>query len=99
MAATRKARLIMPVDARPTSTAPDDDPHLWLEDIDGPRATARVDAQNNITLAKFGTAQFAADSATLAAIFDRPDNLPFVTWRGQYLYNIWKDAQNPRGLW
>src|SRR5262249_31357069 len=50
-------------------------------------------------LAKFGTPQFAADSDTLAAILDRPDNIPYVTRRGAYLYNIWKDAQNPRGLW
>ena len=55
--------------------------------------------QNGLTLAKFGTPGFAADRDTLAAILDRPDNIPFVTRRGPYLYNIWKDATNPRGLW
>ena len=34
----------MPVDARPTIAAPDDDPYLWLEEIDGERAVAWVDA-------------------------------------------------------
>jgi prolyl oligopeptidase len=89
----------MPVDARPTIAAPDDDPYLWLEEIDGDRALAWVDEQNRRTLAKFGTAGFAADRDTLAAILDRPDNIPFVTRRGPYLYNFWKDAKNPRGLW
>ncbi len=89
----------MPVDARPTVSAPDDDPYLWLEEIDGARALAWVGEQNALTLARFGTAGFAADRDTLAAILDRPDNIPFVTRRGPYLYNIWKDAKNPRGLW
>ena len=89
----------MPVDARPTIAAPDDDPYLWLEEIDGERALAWVDQQNALTLAKFGTTRFAEDRDTLAAILDRPDNIPFVTRRGPYLYNIWKDATNPRGLW
>lgn len=89
----------MSIDTRPTLAAPDDDPYLWLEEIDGARAVAWVDQQNTATLAKFGTATFAKDRDTLAAILDRPDNIPFVTRRGPHLYNIWKDASNPRGLW
>ena len=34
----------MPVDARPTIAAPDDDPYLWLEEIEGARALAWVEA-------------------------------------------------------
>ena len=67
--------------------------------IEGARALAWVEAQNSATLAKFGNAAFAKDRDTLAAILDRPDNIPFVTRRGRYLYNFWKDAENPRGLW
>ncbi len=89
----------MPVDARPTIAAPDDDPYLWLEEIDGTRALAWVEAQNAATMARFGTAGFAADREALAAIYDRPDNIPFVGRRGTHLYNFWRDAGNPRGLW
>ncbi|MGH6927229.1 MAG: S9 family peptidase, partial [Dongiaceae bacterium] len=89
----------MPVDARPTIAAPDDDPYLWLEEIDGARALAWVEKQNTATLARFGTAGFAADRDTLTAIYDRPDNIPFVGRRGGHLYNFWRDADNPRGLW
>ena len=35
----------------------------------------------------------------LAAIYDRPDNIPYVRRRGGLLYNLWKDANNPRGIW
>jgi prolyl oligopeptidase len=86
-------------DPRPTLAAPDDDPYLWLEEIDGERALAWVETQNGATLARFGDTRFAADRDTLAAIFDRPDNIPLVARRGARLFNFWKDAVHPRGLW
>ena len=84
---------------RPTLAAPDDDPYLWLEEVEGARALDFVAAQNRRTLDKFGGAQFSADRDTLESIYDRPDNIPMVTRRGRYLYNLWKDAAHPRGLW
>src|SRR5215813_7116009 len=87
------------VDDRPTLAAPDDDPYLWLEDVEGERALDFVETQNRRTLEKFGKARFAVDRDTLAAIYDRPDNIPYVTRNGGLLYNLWKDAKNPRGLW
>src|SRR3954464_6664186 len=47
-------RDLMSVDPRPTLAAPDDDPRLWLEEIEGARALAWVEAQNVRTLAAFG---------------------------------------------
>ncbi|MBV8168560.1 MAG: S9 family peptidase, partial [Alphaproteobacteria bacterium] len=86
-------------DPRPTLEAPDDDPYLWLEEIDGARALAWVDAESQRTLARFGDARFAADRDALRTIYDRPDNIPYVARRGALLYNLWKDAEHPRGLW
>ena len=81
----------------PTLAAPDDDPFLWLEDVEGQKAQDWVEAQNARTLARFGDAAFAADRDGLTAIFDRPDNLPYITRRGGLIYNYWTDADNPRG--
>jgi prolyl oligopeptidase len=89
----------MRVDDRPTIAAPDDDPYLWLEDIEGQRALDFVERQNRLTLEKFGGARFERDRDLLAAIYDRSDNIPYVTRRGGSLYNLWKDTHNPRGLW
>jgi prolyl oligopeptidase len=86
-------------DPRPTLEAPDDDPYLWLEEIDGERALVWVEAQNAAILARFGDARFAADRDTLAAIFDRRDNIPLIARRGTRVFNFWKDAEHPRGLW
>ena len=89
----------MSVDERPTLIAPDDDPWLWLEEIEGGRALDFVEKQNRLTLDAFSDAAFARDRDTLAAIYDRPDNIPYVGRRGGLLYNLWKDAANPRGVW
>ena len=89
----------MHVDDRPTIAAPDDDPYLWLEDVEGARALDFVEQQNRRTLEQFGGARFVADRDILAAIYDRPDNIPYVGRRGKLLYNLWKDTNNPRGLW
>ena len=86
-------------DPRPTVTAPDDDPYLWLEEVDGARAVAWAEAQNARTAEAFVTAATGADQDAVAAILDRPDNIPYVIRRGAQLYNFWKDAAQPRGLW
>jgi prolyl oligopeptidase len=89
----------MSVDDRPTIAAPDDDPYLWLEEIEGERALDFVERQNTLTVEKFGGTGFARDRDILAAIYDRPDNIPYVSRRGGVLTNFWKDANNPRGIW
>ncbi|PBB51982.1 MULTISPECIES: prolyl oligopeptidase family serine peptidase [Mesorhizobium] len=86
-------------DFRPTLNAPDDDPHLWLEDVEGEPALAWTASQSAKTLKHFAGTQFERDRAALTAIFDRPDKIPTIWRRGQYLYNFWQDAGNPRGQW
>jgi prolyl oligopeptidase len=87
------------LDPRPTLDRPDDDPYLWLEEVDGERALEWVAAQNAATLARFGDASVAADREALTALYDRPDNIPVPTRRGKVLFNFWKDAAHPRGVW
>lgn len=87
------------MDTRPTIDAPDDDPYLWLEEVDGEEAIAWVDKQNERTLEAFSGTQFETDRDALLAIYDAVDKIPYVHRRGEYLYNFWKDAENPRGLW
>jgi prolyl oligopeptidase len=83
----------------PTLEAPDDDPFLWLEEIDGTRALAWVEAQSEATLRRFGGPDFERDRDALAAIWDRKDKIPFITRCGGEVYNFWVDADHRRGLW
>ena len=89
----------MNADPRPTPADPDNDPYLWLEDVEGAEACAWADAQSAATLAQLDDARCEADRTTLLAILDRPNRIPSVTRRGGLLYNVWQDAANPRGLW
>jgi prolyl oligopeptidase len=90
----------MPVlDSRPTLEAPDDDPYLWLEEIESAHVLNWVGAQNAATVQRFSDAGVAADRKALKAIFDRPDNIAFPNRRAGRLFNPWRDAANPRGVW
>nr|WP_172685427.1 prolyl oligopeptidase family serine peptidase [Methylobacterium oryzae] len=90
---------VTPFDPRPTRARPDDDPYLWLEQIDGVDALAWVDARTAETLACYGDAAFVRDRDLARDLLDRPDRIPFVSRREGLLYNFWRDDAHPRGLW
>jgi prolyl oligopeptidase len=84
-----------------STNAPDpaNDPYLWLEDIDGQRVSAWVDAENTRTEAALRDARYQADFEAALAILNSEEKLPFVAKHGDWLYNFWKDGAHPRGLW
>jgi prolyl oligopeptidase len=77
----------------------DSDPHLWLEDITGDDALEWVEAHNEPTLTDLGGARFEQMRAEALEVLDTDSRIPYVRRRGEYLYNFWRDAANPRGLW
>ncbi|MGH3633289.1 prolyl oligopeptidase family serine peptidase [Mycobacterium sp.] len=76
-----------------------DDPYLWLEDVTGENALDWVRARNEPTIAEFGDDQFDQMRAEALEVLDTDARIPYVRRRGEYLYNFWRDAANPRGLW
>jgi prolyl oligopeptidase len=81
-----------------TSTA--DDPHLWLEDVQGDKALAWVRERNAESRKQLQQhPRFEAMRDTFRAILDSKEKIPYVSRRGEHLYNFWRDAANPRGLW
>jgi prolyl oligopeptidase len=76
-----------------------DDPLLWLEEIEGDAAVAWVEAQNARTDAFLGGEAYQSDYEAVLKILDADDRIPFVGKSGEHLYNFWKDARHPRGLW
>ncbi|MCW2561340.1 MAG: serine protease, family peptidase [Mycobacterium sp.] len=77
----------------------DSDPHLWLEDITGDDALQWVEAHNEPTLADLDGERFQQMRAEALEVLDTDSRIPYVRRRGEYLYNFWRDAANPRGLW
>ncbi|MGB8208585.1 MAG: prolyl oligopeptidase family serine peptidase [Mycobacterium sp.] len=76
-----------------------DDPHLWLEDILGEEALDWVRARNAPTVAEFSGEDFERMRTQALEVLDTDARIPYVRRRGDYLYNFWRDAANPRGLW
>src|SRR5579862_4581032 len=76
-----------------------DDPFIWLEELDSPQARAWVEARNAETEKALRDGRFETDRAALLDILNAPDRVPFITKRGPYVYNFWRDEQNPKGLW
>ena len=76
-----------------------DDPYLWLEDITGDDALDWVRRHNDPTLTELSGDRFEQMRAEALEVLDTDARIPYVRRRGKYLYNFWRDAANPRGLW
>jgi prolyl oligopeptidase len=76
-----------------------DDPYLWLEDVTGETALDWVRARNEPTQAEFCDATFDQLRTEALEVLDTDARIPYVRRRGEHLYNFWRDATNPRGLW
>ena len=88
------------VPVSPPVSAHSVDPYLWLEDVQGDRALAWVRDRNaeteKLLQARPG---FEDRKRLLREVLDSKEQIPYVVRRGDWFYNFWRDAQNPRGLW
>jgi prolyl oligopeptidase len=78
----------------------DNDPFLWLEDIDGPRALAWLRAENARSLARLESdPRYSAFLSEARAIITAADRIPYPSFLGDDLVNFWQDEAHVRGLW
>ncbi len=75
------------------------DPYLWLEEIEGDRAIAWVEVQNRASVARLCDEGFEGDKAVLTAQFNSDARIPAIVQRGGFVYNFWTDAAHQRGVW
>ncbi|MCB0925704.1 MAG: S9 family peptidase, partial [Mycobacterium sp.] len=80
-------------------TAMGADAFLWLEDIDGDEALDWVRERNDTCVTAFSGAEFDRMRTEALEVLDTDTRIPYVRRRGDFLYNFWRDAANPRGLW
>ena len=76
-----------------------EDPYLWLENIDGDDALAWVRQRSDAAVTRFDGGDFQRMRVEALEILDTDTRIPYVRRRGDHLYNFWRDAANPRGLW
>jgi prolyl oligopeptidase len=84
-----------------------DDPYIWLEDVESEASLAFAMEANKQCLEALGDpASGKTDTyAKVLKVLESNDRIPHVTKLGRdvegndILYNFWKDAANPKGLW
>ena len=77
-----------------------DDPYLWLEDVTGDKALAWVKEQNALSTRELqASPDFEKIRQRLLSIYDSREKIPYVSKRGSFYYNFWRDEKNIKGLW
>ena len=82
------------------TVSPYNDPYLYLEEIDTPRALDWVRSRSDRTAADLASGPHAERSYERALeILDATDRIAWPVLRGRHAYTLWRDAEHPRGLW
>lgn len=82
------------------SKAMTNDPYIWLEDKDGARALAWVEAENKRTLPRLqDDPRYQTFYQQALAIAAAKDRIPMPSQLYGRIYNFWRDADHPQGIW
>mgnify|MGYP001815928251 FL=1 len=80
--------------------AADEDPYLWMEEVENEKALAWAKERSETDTAAIEAApEFAEIYASLIEIYNSRDRIPFPGFRGAWIYNFWQDAEHVRGIW
>lgn len=78
----------------------EDDPHLWLEEVEGETALDWVRSQNERSLAQLeGDPRFDELYQEALSILNSDARLPLGQIRNGFVYNFWQDENHVRGVW
>ncbi|MEV0028581.1 prolyl oligopeptidase family serine peptidase [Nocardia sp. NPDC050793] len=76
------------------------DRYLWLEEVTGERPLTWARAHNEVVGQRFAsTERFADLEHRILDMLDTDTKIAYPGRRGRWLYNFWRDAEHPRGLW
>ena len=81
-------------------TLAQDDPYLWLEEVDAQKSLDWVEKWNESTL-KVLTSQPGYDEmySQILDIYNSTDRIAAPGIYGKLIYNFWQDEDHPRGIW
>ncbi len=77
-----------------------DDPYIWLEEVESEKSLDWVKAQNAISKDKITTNPiFEPLREKYLKVYNDKDKIAYPNMVGEYVYNLWQDEVNERGLW
>lgn len=78
----------------------DEDPYLWLEEIEGAKALKWVEERNARTAERLTQRpEYAELYRDALGVLNSKSRIPRVEAHGEFLYDFWQDEAHPRGLW
>ena len=97
---TQLAEMQTPAEAAPAKAATEDDPYLWLEEVEGEQALDWVRKQNARTLEQLqADPRYATFEAAALDALNSKERIAYGSVRSGLVYNFWQDDVNVRGLW
>ncbi len=83
-----------------SQTSDTNDPYIWLEDIEGEKSLEWVRAQNKLSEQAIANQPiFESLRDRYLEVFNDKDKIAYPTIVGDYVYNLWQDEKNERGVW
>jgi prolyl oligopeptidase len=80
--------------------ATDEDPYLWLEEVENEEALAWAKEKADAAIAAIeAVPEFEAIHEQLLEIYNSQDRIPNPRIQGAWIYNFWQDAEHVRGVW
>ncbi len=82
------------------NSAENADPYLWLEEVEGEKALDWARAQNKVSDDAFTSLPvFTELRDRYLTVFNDKERVIYPDMVGDYVYNLWQDEKNERGLW
>lgn len=76
------------------------DPFLWLEEVDGRKAMEWIEKKNKKSLEILtGQPHYKELYSKSLEILNSNDRIASPSIIGDYIYNLWQDAEHTRGIW
>ncbi len=77
-----------------------EDPFVWLEEVEGERALAWVEARNKESLGELqALPEFSIMEKEATEILNSKDRIAYPSTVGKHVYNFWRDETHVRGIW
>ncbi len=96
----RLIAILMTIFAAAGVMAADEDPYLWLEEVENEKALTWAKERSDTDTAIFeAVPEFDDIYAKLVEIYNSRDRIPTPAIRGSWVYNFWQDAEHVRGIW
>lgn len=82
-----------------TTEGQTDADHLWLEEVEGEEALAKVRGWNERSAPLIQDAIYDAMKTELLEVYNSPEKIPYISYRAGTAHNFWQDDKHVRGIW